>query len=241
MVILRKPIPNLNAPERFAQLAPVDSAFVCLKDKQPFDIELQYPKMQMRNAVTECYVHQEVFLRLLAAQKLLPQGYRLRIWDAWRPFALQKELYDIYAADLIRRFSLENLPQAQQAQIIAKYISFPNEDRLLPPVHTTGGAVDVTLVGPDGKALDMGTEFDQFIDETDTAHFEQEGCDTTIRDNRRLLYNAMTAAGFTNLPSEWWHYDYGDQMWAFYNNTPALYKGIFTQEELQRDETENRP
>ena len=42
----------------------------------------------------------------------------------------------------------------------------------------------------------------------------------------------MTEVGFTNLPSEIWHYDYGDRAWAFYNNEPALYKGIFKLEEI---------
>jgi D-alanyl-D-alanine dipeptidase len=35
--------------------------------------------------------------------------------------------------------------------------------------------------------------------------------------NRRLLHNTMTDAGFVNLPSEWWHFDYGDQLWAWAN------------------------
>ena len=46
-----------------------------------------------------------------------------------------------------------------------------------------------------------------------------------VRDNRRLLYNVMTAAGFTNLPSEWWHFDYGDGMWAQLKNENAIYAG----------------
>ncbi len=37
--------------------------------------------------------------------------------------------------------------------------------------------------------------------------------DEQVRENRRLLYYAMIDAGFTNLPSEWWHYDYGDRFW----------------------------
>ena len=36
----------------------------------------------------------------------------------------------------------------------------------------------------------------------------------------------MISVGFTNLPSEWWHYDYGTKFWAYFNNTDALYSGI---------------
>ena len=78
----------------------------------------------------------------------------------------------------------------------------------------------------------MGIEFDDFSDLTNTNTFEKEGMDKNIRDNRRILYTVMTEVGFTNLPSEIWHYDYGDRAWAFYNNEPALYKGIFKLEEI---------
>lgn len=44
--------------------------------------------------------------------------------------------------------------------------------------------------------------------------------------NRRILYNVTIAAGFTNLPSEWWHYDYGDKFWAYFKRCKAKYKGI---------------
>ena len=43
---------------------------------------------------------------------------------------------------------------------------------------------------------------------------------------KTYLYNAMIKAGFTNLPSEVWHYDYGNRAWAYYNKKPAIYKGI---------------
>ncbi len=237
---MQKPIPDMAVPEMYEGICPIASPLVRLTQQLPFDIQMQYPALNPAHAVADCYVRQEVLDRLMDAQKLLPPGYRLRIWDAWRPFALQQALYDTYTAFLTERFSLDTLPPEQQARIIAKYISYPNDDPMLPPVHTTGGAVDLTLVGPDGKELDMGTKFDEFTEKAATAYFEQDGQDETVRENRRLLYGCMIEAGFTNLPSEWWHYDYGDRMWAHYNNSPALYKGIFTQEELERNETENK-
>ena len=55
-----------------------------------------------------------------------------------------------------------------------------------------------------------------FSDKVWINHFEEYEKDIVVRDNRRLLYNVMTEAGFTNLPSEWWHYDYGDKFWAHF-------------------------
>ena len=77
----------------------------------------------------------------------------------------------------------------------------------------------------------MGSAFDEFTDRTSTAYYENEK-NEVIRDNRRMLFHVMTEAGFTNLPSEWWHFDYGDRFWGFYNNCPAIYRGAFTKEEL---------
>ena len=105
----------------------------------------------------------------------------------------------------------------------------PSYNILRPAVHSTGGAVDLTIVGPDGEVLEMGTGFDEFNSATWTYAFEPDSgtglVNETARDNRRLLYNVMTEVGFTNLPSEWWHFDYGDGMWAQIKNENAIYAG----------------
>ena len=83
-----------------------------------------------------------------------------------------------------------------------------------------------------GEELEMGTLFDEFNEKTETDYFEHNDGET-IRNNRRLLYNIMVSAGFTNLPSEWWHYDYLDRFYAYYNNCPAKYEGVFTFKEVK--------
>ena len=42
----------------------------------------------------------------------------------------------------------------------------------------------------------------------------------------------MTSVGFTNLPSEWWHYDYGNANWAYYKKESPIYSGVFTEKDL---------
>lgn len=214
-------------PEVYAAADFIDSRLVPLKNCEYYTISMQYPQLHMRNAETECLVREEVREMLVKASKALPSGYRLRIWDAWRPFSLQKELYDVYSDTIVHQFGCEGASDDEKQQLISKFVSRPVPDVMIPPVHTTGGAVDVTIIDDKGSELPMGTAFDAFTDMTNTDFFEDKG-DDSIRDNRRLLYNAMTSAGFTNLPSEWWHYDYGDRFWAYYNKKPALYKGIFS-------------
>ena len=185
----------------------------------------------MKYAESTCYVREEVYQLLIQAAQKLPVGYRFRILDAWRPFTLQEELYDLYSKQIIEDFKLEQYPSDEAKMIIKKYISEPIPNQSLAPVHTTGGAIDLTIIDKSGNELDMGTPFDSFSLKSYTAYFE----DTTnplVRENRRLLYHTMTQVGFTNLPSEWWHYDYGDHFWGYYQKKPAIYKGIFTRKEL---------
>lgn len=224
-------IPDIADPERYESRNFLESGFVEIKTEEHFEVRMQYPLLGMKNAERQCYVREEVFDRLLKAAKMLPAGYRFKILDAWRPFALQAELYTAYAADIIRDFELGECTKEQQRAVIRKFVSDPIADREIPPVHTTGGAVDLTIIDEAGCELDMGTGFDAFTDKTRTSYFENEK-DETVRNNRRLLYFVMTHAGFTNLPSEWWHFDYGDRFWAFYNRVPAIYRGVFTREEL---------
>ena len=129
---------------------------------------------------------------------------------------------------IIEEYNLKKLSKEEKNKIISKYVSLPIKSDTFMPLHTTGGSVDLTLVYiKNGQELDLGTEFDSFTELTQTNSYEKRGMNKVIRNNRRILYNAMTKAGFTNLPSEWWHYDYGNRSWAYYNKKPAIYNGIY--------------
>ena len=189
-----------------------------------------YPGMGLGCAVDYCAVRTPVKSLLHMASLLLPEGLSLKILDAWRPFSLQAELYDYYADLLEKRFSLSALPEEERLKIVHSFVSPPVPDRDSPPVHTTGGAVDLTLVRADGTELYMGTGFDDFSPAAATAYFEGKvlsAKNREARDNRRLLYRVMTDVGFTNLPSEWWHFDLGDKFWSCYTGRPALFRGLF--------------
>lgn len=246
-------IPHVEDPIRYERREFCDSAFAEITSSERIDVKMQYPVLGMKNAERRCLMRREAAQRLYEAARKLPAGYRFRIWDAWRPFALQHELYETYSREIIRDFHLEKTSEEERNAVIRGFVSDPIPDREVPPVHTTGGAIDLTILDADGNELDMGTAFDAFTEKTRTDYFETaqdvnssgetEGKNSSkpamqnehyarIRDNRRLLYSLMTDAGFTNLPSEWWHFDYGDRFWAYYNNCPAIYGGIFTKEEI---------
>lgn len=186
-----------------------------------------YRHLGIPQAVDDCQVRQEVFERLLRAAECLPAGLVLVVLDGWRPMAVQQHLYRTLEAAMARHHPQTDAATLQR--LTRQFVSPPSTDPQAPSPHLTGGAVDVTLCDAQGRWLDMGSRFDEVGPRSFSAHYETaaagDGVALAIRDRRRLLHNAMLAAGFSNLPSEWWHYDYGDQLWAWYRGQPAALYG----------------
>ena len=149
------------------------SCFVEVTNDMGIDVRMQYPLLGMQHAEKRCFMRREVYERLLKAQSLLSEGLFLRVWDAWRPFALQQELFEVYPKVIIEQFHLEDASEEEKRAVIGEYLATPNPDRKRPPCHTTGGALDVTLIDADGKELDMGTDFDAFSLMANTDYFEK--------------------------------------------------------------------
>lgn len=148
--------------------------------------------------------------RLIAAAHSLPDGFGLAVWDGWRDPLLQSALYDAAYSD-------PDLPVG--------FVNAPRSDPATPPPHATGGTVDVTLTWKN-IALSLGTGFDDFVPLARARSLEaaEEGtAQAQARDLRRLLRSVMTGAGFVQLASEWWHFEYGTRLWAAVNSTIPLY------------------
>ena len=224
-------IPTIEEPLRYTNLELTNSPFVKLCPNDKIDIQMQYPLLAMEHAEAECFLRLEAFEKLIEASNLLPADYKFLILDAWRPFSLQEEIYVKYQDRIVTQFHLESLSEVERKQFVKQFVSLPENNSQIPPVHTTGGAVDLTIIDADGNELEMGTVFDAFTEKTYTDYYEKHEI-SFIRNNRRMLYHIMTSVGFTNLPSEWWHYDYGDRFWAYYKSLPAMYDGIFNKKDI---------
>lgn len=167
--------------------------------------------------------------RLVSVDTYLRANYDLHLilWDGYRSFTLQKILYDNQYEILKNKNS--NKSDKELKEMMKLYVSSPSLDENNPFVHNTGGAVDLTLADENNNYLDMGSEFDEFSEKSETDYYERNNINEEARKNRRILYEAMTKFGFTNLPSEWWHYDFGNSFWAKYNNCNVIYKGLITE------------
>lgn len=190
-------------------------------------VDSQYYNQGIPGSYKDCYVRESVLKMLLEAEKLLPKGYKLKLFDGFRQICVQQRLWNYHRQQL--KIKYPDLSDAELDLKTSFFVSRPSYDKSKPSLHNTGGAIDLTIVNDRGIELDMGTKFDAFGDKAWTNYFEINGINPTIRDNRRLLYNIMIEVGFTNLPSEWWHYDYGTKFWAYFNKTDAIYEGLLDQ------------
>lgn len=127
-----------------------------------------------------CKLRRAVAARLAkAAAALRKQDRRLLVWDCYRPLSIQKILW-------------ERVPDP-------RYVADPKQGSR----HNRGAAIDVALVDKDGNPVTLPTKFDEF---TKAAHRKNALKGKPGIEAKRLS-DAMTAAGFAPMPTEWWHFD----------------------------------
>jgi D-alanyl-D-alanine dipeptidase len=170
------------------------------------------------------FVREGVLERLFYAQKKLQNidnRYKIKIYDGYRPIAVQKYMIEYESNRLsnsVYNLDYDKLDFEKQKVITSKVNSFwspvENVDNN-PPPHSTGGALDLTIVDEYLNELDMGTKIDELVQASKSDYFSKN---SLYGRNRALLVNVMSSAGFTQLPTEWWHFSYGDQIWALDNN-----------------------
>jgi D-alanyl-D-alanine dipeptidase len=157
----------------------------------------------------------ELFARKTLAEKLgqaaenLPTGYKLTILECWRAPIIQQRMYKA----VWNRFRERN-PHWTDAHLkrVVNQFSAPM-DLKVPPPHTTGAAVDLGLIGPNDERCDLQSPFEPH--DPKGFFFDAPGLSKEARKNRDILAAALVAAGVTNYPSEFWHWSYGDQGWAY--------------------------
>lgn len=207
------PIPPLSEPPNWARLPIVD----CDEPLVPIDthrlrVHTMYADMGIPEAPTTISVRAGVLQRLFHAERLLPPGFALCVFDGYRPLAVQQWLYDSYAVELRQKYP--TITEAELASRILEFVASPNADPACPPPHRTGGAVDVYLVDTATDTMvPMGTQPDETSSASAT-HWYEEHPEEPYTTHRRILFHAMMGVGFANYLGEWWHYDFGNQRWA---------------------------
>ncbi|MGA2955524.1 MAG: M15 family metallopeptidase [Thermodesulfobacteriota bacterium] len=146
-----------------------------------------------------CFLRRSTASKLDTVQrKLEGMNLGLKVWDCYRPLAVQKILWAI-------------LPNE-------RYVANPEKGSR----HNRASAVDVTLVDLQGNELQMPTGFDDF---SPRAHRQYQDIPEGVFRNRTLLEGMMKKAGFLPLPEEWWHYD--DEKWMEFDILNVPFEKLF--------------
>ncbi|WP_031510055.1 M15 family metallopeptidase [Streptomyces megasporus] len=154
------------------------------------------------------HLRKGVLARLLRAQEELPEGVRLLFVEGYRPPDLQQRYFDEYAAELSAAHPDWSVDQVRSAA--SRYVSPPE----IAP-HPAGAAVDLTLADVEGRELDLGTRLNASPEESAGACYTHAtNISDEARAHRQILGAALSAAGFVNYPTEWWHWSFGDRYWA---------------------------
>ncbi len=163
------------------------------------------------------FVRETIARMLNVAQSLLPDGHRLRVMTALRTLDQQSNGYWGHFEKLREKHPEWPLSILRRE---ANKFWHPPDTRAVPG-HCTGGAVDVTILDPDGEPMDMTSARRE--GRTTDATFSADLTEMA-RANRARLIRVMTEAGFSNCYDEWWHWSYGDAGWACRLDRPhALY------------------
>ena len=134
------------------------------------------------------YINRDAFENLQKASKLAEEkGFKIRIWDAYRPFEVQA-------------FMADKFPE----HVEKGYVSHPSEGVA---THVRGIAIDLTLVDKNGKELDMGTGFDDMSEQSHHGSKAIQEKNKEAEKNRKILAEIMEKSGFQIYENEWWHYN----------------------------------
>ena len=137
------------------------------------------------------------------ANELNVQGYRLKVFDAYRPAGAVRHFVFWGVDDLDLRMKPFFYPTLEKQELFARgYIASRSG-------HSRGSTIDVTLLDMNtGKEVDMGSPFDLF---DEISHPDSRAVTPEQYDNRMMLQKAMVRGGFRPIDCEWWHFTLEDE------------------------------
>ena len=139
------------------------------------------------------------------SNELNVQGYRLKVFDAYRPAGAVRHFVLWGVDDLDQRMKPFFYPDLEKNQLFEQgYVASRSS-------HSRGSTIDLTLLDMStGKEVDMGSPFDMF---SEVSHPDYRGPEITEEQyrNRMFLQNAMTRHGFEPIDCEWWHFTLKDE------------------------------
>ena len=137
------------------------------------------------------------------SHEMIVQGYRLKVFDAYRPACAVRHFVLWGIEDLDLRMKPFFYPDLEKQELFQKgYVASKSS-------HSRGSTIDLTLLDmATGKELDMGSPFDLF---SEISHPDSRDVTDEQYENRMILRNVMVRNGFAPIDCEWWHFTLEDE------------------------------
>lgn len=225
-----------NLQSQILNISIADQRVLDIPIKESFDpivdlLSLDHPRIRHLSQIDSKYPksHEEVgFVRfgvykaLLRVIDLLPRDWGIAVFEGYRPMEIQKQYFHQTYLLLLERYKDSH----QALEECKKLVSDPE----LCPVHTTGGAIDMALFCKDTdgneRLIDLG-QFGVIFGMNDQAASYSKSLSKEQKENRSIFFKACIGAGLVNYAKEWWHFSYGDRLWALaFNKEAAVYAPI---------------
>ena len=137
------------------------------------------------------------------SNKLNVMGYRIKVFDAYRPATAVRHFTLWGVDDLDLRMKPFFYPDLEKQELFRKgYIASKSS-------HSRGSTIDLTLLDmKTGKEVDMRSPFDYF---SEVSHPDYKGVAKEQYENRMFLQDMMVREGFEPYDCEWWHFTLRDE------------------------------
>ena len=166
------------------------------------------------------YLRKTVYEKLkIFVEEMKKYNLKIKLYDAYRSLDDQLNSWNKRLEETKKEF--KDLSEEQIEMKTKLKVANPKDLENVGG-HQTGGAIDITLVDENGNELDMGTKYEEYNEKTLT---HSKNITIIQRKNREMLLNGVKKLEFVNFPAEWWHFCYGDKMWAAYKYKKFCFYG----------------
>ncbi len=174
-------------------------------------------------------VREDIFEKIGRISKILDkEGKLLIIRSVWRSFAHQKLLRDRRMKIVKKDHPNKSLEEIKN---IVSYFIAPEEESM----HSTGGAVDALIYDlKNNCVMNFGNNQGLHLELNETCYPFHPDISAQVRKNRELLINLFEKEGFFVDPKEYWHFDYGNVIWAIEKGKKEAKYGVIKKQKVYK-------
>lgn len=187
------------------------------------------PSPEIPNNTNYTKMRSTVYNKLLAAQKQLPHNLKFCLYEGYRSLELQEQLFNERYHKIKTQYPTWTLEQIfiETIKMVSPVINLDGSPNI--PPHSTGGAVDVYLINEKQEIVDMGIKVEDWMKDLEgtISQTDSDIISDQAKIYRKIMNEALSAVGFVNYPTEYWHWSYGDRYWASHQKKDvAIYDSI---------------